>query len=109
MDSLSLAQARKIILHSQLLPPKQVKQSSKAVTLSALEQLGYIQIDTISVIQRAHHHTLWNRNARYQPKDLDVLLEILNVLEGRTVEAKMLCQEILELTQSVEVKGPLVN
>ena len=81
MDSLSLTQARKIILHSQLLPPKQVKQPSKAVTLSALEQLGYIQIDTISVIQRAHHHTLWNRNARYQPKDLDVLLEQKQVFE----------------------------
>ena len=81
MESLSLAQARKIILHSQLLPPKQIKQPSKAVTLSAIEQLGYIQIDTISVIQRAHHHTLWNRNARYHPKDLDALLDQKQVFE----------------------------
>ena len=81
MDSLSLPQARKIILHSQQLPPKQTKQASKAVTLSAIEQLGYIQIDTISVIQRAHHHTLWNRNARYQPSDLDALLDQKQVFE----------------------------
>lgn len=81
MDSLSLPQARKIILHSQQLPPKQTKQASKAVTLSAIEQLGYIQIDTISVIQRAHHHTLWNRNTRYQPCNLDALLDQKQVFE----------------------------
>lgn len=50
-------------------------------TLSAIEHLGYIQIDTISVIQRAHHHTLWNRNPRYQAKHLDTLLEDKAIFE----------------------------
>ena len=49
--------------------------------MSALEHLGYIQIDTISVIQRAHHHTLWNRNPRYHPSQLDQL-----VAEGKAFE-----------------------
>lgn len=35
-------------------------------TLQAIEHLGYVQIDTISVIERAHHHVLWNRVPDYQ-------------------------------------------
>ena len=31
----------------------------------ALEQLGYVQIDTISVVARAHHHTLFTRVSKY--------------------------------------------
>jgi uncharacterized protein YcaQ len=32
--------------------------------------LGYVQIDTINVIQRAHHHILWNRIPTYRREDL---------------------------------------
>ncbi len=42
---------------------------------SALAQLGYVQIDTISVVARAHHHTLWNRVPGYRPALLDQLVE----------------------------------
>lgn len=79
--SLSIQQARKLALLSQRLPP--AKQTGRAVsaTLSAIEHLGYIQIDTISVIQRAHHHTLWNRNPRYRPTHLDQLVVDKKVFE----------------------------
>ncbi|WP_424273804.1 DNA glycosylase AlkZ-like family protein [Cocleimonas flava] len=43
--------------------------------------LVIIQIDTISVIQRAHHHTLWNRNPRYKPEQLDQLIADKKVFE----------------------------
>ncbi len=80
-ESLSIQQARKLVLLSQRLPPS--KQSGRAIeaTHSAIEHLGYIQIDTISVIQRAHHHTLWNRNPRYHPKQLDQLIADKRVFE----------------------------
>ena len=80
-ETLSIEQARKLVLHSQRLP--QVKQSGSAIaaTLSAIEHLGYIQIDTISAIQRAHHHTLWNRNPRYLNSHLDQLLAEKQVFE----------------------------
>ncbi|MCG9641129.1 winged helix DNA-binding domain-containing protein [Vibrio sp. Isolate34] len=87
MESLSLAQAQKIVLLSQKLPPKKLPPKKQrnggalANTLSAIENLGYVQIDTISVIQRAHHHTLWNRNQDYQLKHLDKLLERREVFE----------------------------
>ncbi len=38
-----------------------------------IERLGYIQIDTISVVQRAHHHTLWTRFPDYDPEMLYTL------------------------------------
>jgi uncharacterized protein YcaQ len=43
-------------------------------THRALEQLGYVQIDTISIVERAHHHTLWNRVPNYLPSHLDSLV-----------------------------------
>ena len=42
----------------------------------ALERLGYVQIDTISVVARAHHHTLWSRVSGYRD-------ELINRLVGR--------------------------
>jgi uncharacterized protein len=80
-ESLSIQQARKLVLLSQRLPP--AKQTGKAIaaTLSAIEHLGYIQIDTISAVQRAHHHTLWNRNPRYKPSHLSQLVADKQVFE----------------------------
>lgn len=40
----------------------------------AINTLGYIQIDTLYVIERAHHHNLWNRVKDYQPGNLDELV-----------------------------------
>lgn len=80
-ESLSTEQARKLVLLSQRLPPAKQSGSAVAATLSAVEHLGYIQIDAISVIQRAHHHTLWNRNPRYVSGQLDELIADKKVFE----------------------------
>ena len=80
-ESLSIQQARKLVLLSQKLPPAKQAGSAIAATLSAIEHLGYIQIDTISAIQRAHHHTLWNRNPRYSASHLDDLLAEKKIFE----------------------------
>ena len=53
----------------------------KRATLRAIEHLGYIQIDTISVVERAHHHVLWSRVSNYQPKFLDQLVRERQVFE----------------------------
>ena len=80
-ESLSIQQARKLVLLSQGLPSVKQTGTALAATLSAIEQLGYIQIDTISVIQRAHHHTLWCRNPRYENAHLDQLVADKQVFE----------------------------
>lgn len=46
----------------------------KAGCRSAIVHLGYVQIDTISVIERSHHVVLFTRCPDYQPRYLDELL-----------------------------------
>lgn len=73
MDSLSIAQAQKLVLLSQGLPAR--RRPAHRGPLTALEHLGYVQIDTISVVERAHHHVLWSRDGRYRPGDIERLVE----------------------------------
>lgn len=63
--------ARSFIIEQQLPTP----QKGKNGTLSIIENLGYVQIDTISVVARAHHHVLWTRVPNYQPEFLQTLVE----------------------------------
>ncbi len=80
-NTLSIKEARKLVLHSQKVLAQPAKGKAIEATLAAIEHLGYIQIDTISVIQRAHHHTLWSRNPRYALGHLDELIETGKVFE----------------------------
>ena len=80
-ESISIQQARKLVLLSQRVPPAKQSGNALASTLAAIEHLGYIQIDTISAIQRAHHHTLWNRNPRYHSSQLDQLMGNKRIFE----------------------------
>ena len=40
----------------------------------AIKHLGYVQIDTINVIERCHHHILFSRIPRYARQDLHLAL-----------------------------------
>ena len=60
-ESISLNEAQALILSSQRLVGPTLS------PLEIIEHLGYVQIDTISVVQRAHHHVLWTRNQKYRP------------------------------------------
>lgn len=69
-----LQQARAITLRSQGLAEDPAPFGlGKSGALEAIRQLGYVQMDTISVVQRAHHHVLWSRVPDYQPEMLDQL------------------------------------
>ncbi len=70
---ISIDQARQIVINCQLLHSPN-GESGKAAAAKTIDQLGYIQIDTIHVIERAHHHALWSRQPDYQPEYLDELL-----------------------------------
>jgi len=69
LKTIDLKTARSFIISHQL--PESLQ--GKSGTLQAIEHLGYIQIDTISVIQRAHHHVIWTRVPDYQPDFLQQL------------------------------------
>ena len=64
------AQARRIWLRAQRLDTPAPFGSGPGATLAAVEQLGYVQIDTIHVIERCHHHILYTRIPEYRREHL---------------------------------------
>lgn len=66
---------RRIALYQQGLTKKSAFGGGLNASEKALQQLGYIQIDTLNVVQRAHHHTLWTRIPNYKPHHLNQLVQ----------------------------------
>ncbi len=65
-----VAAARRIWLHAQRLDVAEPFGGGPGAALVAIEHLGYVQIDSINVIERAHHHILWTRIPAYRRSDL---------------------------------------
>lgn len=77
---LSRDQARRIAISSQGLGSSRFGRGRHGAR-RAIEHLGYVQIDTISVVERAHHHTLWNRVSGYRNHHLDALIKDRSIFE----------------------------
>lgn len=43
-------------------------------TMDIIRKLGFVQLDTIRVVSRAHHHIIWNRNQHYREPMLNKLM-----------------------------------
>jgi uncharacterized protein YcaQ len=67
---LDLPTARRIWLHAQRLDTREPFGRGPEATKLAVEHLGYVQIDTINVIERSHHHILFTRIPAYRRADL---------------------------------------
>ncbi len=72
----SLSALRAVALHMQQLTAPLVHSPLATPDRIAdlVEALGYVQIDTLSVVNRAHTVTLWARLGSYDPDDLDKLI-----------------------------------
>jgi len=70
---ISQAEARRAALMSQGLLHKNPFGVGQSAVYQTIAQLGYIQIDTISVVERAHHHVLHSRIDNYHPDMLHQL------------------------------------
>ena len=42
--------------------------------MDTIRRLGFVQLDSIQIVSRAHHHILWSRNNNYREPMLDKLL-----------------------------------
>ena len=62
--------ARSIWLAAQRLNEAEPFGAGPDAVSAAISQLGYVQIDTINVIERCHHHILFNRIPSYRRADL---------------------------------------
>jgi uncharacterized protein YcaQ len=67
---LTTTKARRIWLQAQRLDTPAPFGEGAAATAEAVAHLGYVQIDTINVIERCHHHILFSRIPGYRRADL---------------------------------------
>jgi uncharacterized protein YcaQ len=72
---LSVKEAQKTILLSQGVNTEHKLGHGKDATYKAIASMNYVQIDSISVVERAHHHSIWNRAENYEPIHIAQLLE----------------------------------
>lgn len=60
-----------------------------------IKKLGFVQIDSIQNVSRAHHHILWSRNTKYREHMLDELLGAReHLFEHFTHDASVLPMEM---------------
>lgn len=68
--------------------------------MAIIRGLGFVQLDTIQIVARAHHHILWSRNQNYREHMFDPLLaKERAVFEHFTHDASVLPMETLPFWQ----------
>lgn len=67
--------ARRIFLNRQGLAAPPNRALGKQGLLDLIHDLGFVQIDSISTVERAHHQILFSRNQTYRREHLTELLE----------------------------------
>jgi uncharacterized protein YcaQ len=68
--TIAKSDARRLWLEAQRLTVAEPFGKGPEATRLAVEHLGYVQIDTIHVIERSHHHILFTRIPSYRRADL---------------------------------------
>ena len=68
-------QARRIFLERQQLSQPPGRVLPKAGLLQLIDDLGFVQVDSIATVERAHHMILFSRNQTYRREHLTALLE----------------------------------
>ncbi len=79
---LSKKEARRLFLSRQGLLRKDQSGRGKNAVRKIIDQISWVQIDTISVVERAHHHVLRTRVSNYDP----VMLHRLQVRDRHLFE-----------------------
>ena len=72
---LSNAEARRIFLARQGLSAPPGRMLGKAGLLQLIHDIGFVQVDSIATVERAHHQILFSRNQTYRREHLAELLE----------------------------------
>lgn len=78
---ITAAHARRLALRAQGLDNAWRPGRGVHGAAATIERLGYVQIDTIAVIERAHEHVFWTRQPAYRPTFLHQLMQQRRVFE----------------------------
>ena len=84
---LTKSQARKIILHAAGLSKRAQFGKGKEAVYKVIDHLGFVQLDTIYVVERAHHHAIAARVPGYKTEWLGELQAEGRIYEFITREA----------------------
>ena len=74
-DRIPAATAARLLLEAQGLCEDPGRKANKREISKLIDRLGFVQVDTINVVARAHDLTLWSRLEGYEPRMLKALLE----------------------------------
>ncbi|HIP22588.1 MAG TPA: winged helix-turn-helix domain-containing protein, partial [Rhodobacteraceae bacterium] len=91
---LSNIDARKLWLHNHGLS---AAPTGPLDVMGMINALGFVQIDTVRNVTRAHHHILWSRNQNYREKHLWPLLRNRQLFEHFTHDASLIPMETLPM------------
>lgn len=75
MRRVSARDARRLLLGGQGLCEDPARPATDGAVRALLDVLGFVQVDSVRVVERAHHLTLGARLDGYRPAMLDALLE----------------------------------
>ncbi|HEY9048523.1 MAG TPA: crosslink repair DNA glycosylase YcaQ family protein [Ohtaekwangia sp.] len=108
MNSVTLtpSQARKIILHAVGLSKRGQFGKGKEAVFKVIDHLGFVQIDTNYIVERAHHHALAARIPDYKPEWLEELEADGRIFEFWTFAAGYI--PINDFRYSLPVKASFV-
>jgi uncharacterized protein YcaQ len=74
MLEITKKKARRLIIGAQLLAGPPPKRPTRRMMRATIEQLGALQIDSISVVERSHHLVLWSRLGNHPTEWLHELM-----------------------------------
>ncbi len=91
---LSNLEARRLWLHNHGLSGAP---TGPLDVMSIINALGFVQIDSVRNVTRAHHHILWSRNQNYREKHLWPMLRNRQLFEHYTHDASLIPMQTLPM------------
>lgn len=89
-ETIPVETARRLLRHGLGLLDDPAPAADGAAVLGALRRLGFAQLDSINIVERAHHHVLWTRLPGYRPATLEGLQREGKVFEHWTHDASII-------------------
>jgi len=99
---LTKAQARKIILHAAGLSKRAQFGKGREAVYKFIDHLGFVQIDTNYIVERAHHHAIASRVPDYKPEWLDELQADGRIFEFLTFASGYIPMQDFRFSQPVK-------
>ena len=88
--TISAADSRRLLMSGLGLLENPLRPCTPASLYKTIEQLGFVQLDTISTVERAHNHILWTRLHTFTPAQLDALQRKGKIFEHFTHDASLI-------------------